>query len=72
MTTMAPEEAYRFAMLAQMEQRRQLLLDAYRGDHYVDTIKVVDGLETSLSKLEELYPSMREELWKMDSKVGRC
>lgn len=72
LNNMTPEEAYRFAMLAHAEQQRQLLIDAYRGDHYVDNIKVVDGLEGSLSKLEELYPSMREELWKMDSKIGRC
>jgi hypothetical protein len=69
---MVPEEAHRLAIVAVMEQRKQLLIDAYRGDHYINDVKVVDGLEISLSKLEELYPSLREEISRLDSKLARC
>ena len=72
MDTMIPEEAYRLAMIANIEQRKQLMQDAFSGDHYIDSIKVVDGLEKSLSKLEALYPSIREQISNLDSRIAKC
>ena len=49
-------------MIASIEQRKQLMIDALSDDHYVDSIKVVDGLESSINKLELLFPSIREQI----------
>lgn len=68
--TLSPEEAFRLGVIARAEQRRQLLEDAVKGDHYINDIKVVEGLETSLRKLEELYPFMINTSGL--SKIGRC
>lgn len=57
-----PEEAFRFGLIAKLEQRKQLLEDAVKGDHYINNIKVVEGLEISLRKLEELYPFIKQQI----------
>ena len=60
--TLTIEEAFRLALIAHAEQRRQLLEDAVKGDHYINNIKVVDGLEVSLRKLDEMFPALREQV----------
>ncbi len=52
------EEAIMVAMSAYLAQKSQLLNDTFQGDRYIDDIKVVDGLEASLSRLEENYPNI--------------
>lgn len=72
---LTPEEAFRLSLIARAEQRRQLLEDAIKGDHYINNIKVVEGLETSLRKLEELYPFVKEQINLANGgykKTGRC
>lgn len=60
--TFSIEEAFRLAIVAHAEQRKQLLEDALRGDHYINNIKVVDGLEASLKKLDEIFPALRDQV----------
>jgi hypothetical protein len=60
--TLTIEEAFRLALIAHAEQRRQLLEDALKGDHYINNIKVVDGLEASLKKLDEMFPALRDQV----------
>jgi hypothetical protein len=63
-------------MTAYIEQRKQLLQDAIVGDHYVNDIKVVDGLESSLRKLEEKFPNLVSQIDQMGliagPKPGKC
>lgn len=64
--TLSVEEAFRLGLSAHLEQRRQLLEDAIKGDHYIEDVKVVQGLEDSLKKLEELFPSIRQQILDFD------
>lgn len=59
---LTPEEAFRLGLAAQLEQKKQLLEDAIKGDHYINNIKVVDGLEQSLQKLKELFPFIKQQI----------
>lgn len=73
--TLTPEEAFRLGLIARAEQRRQLLEDAIKGDHYINNVRVVEGLETSLKKLEELYPFIKQQISLANGgykKIGRC
>lgn len=69
------DEAFKLGMSAHLEQRRQLLEDAKKGDHYIESIKVVDGLEVSLIRLEELFPQIRKRITEFDKgyhfRIGR-
>ena len=74
--TLTPEEAFRLGLIAKMEQRKQLLEDALKGDHYINDIKVVEGLEVSLRRLEELHPFIKQQIETASNnkfnKIGRC
>ena len=77
LNSLSVEEIYRLGMTVYIEQRRQLMQDAVLGDHYVDDIKVVDGLELSLRKIEEILPNLVEQIAQMDLtttsiKAGKC
>ena len=63
---MPPAEVFQLALAAHKAQRIQLMEDARKGDHFVHNIKIVDGLEKSLTKLEKLYPSIREQIALLD------
>lgn len=71
---MPPEEAFQLALSAHVEQRKQLMLDAQLGDHYVHNMKIVDGLELSLSKLETLFPTIRSQVRHLEgeAKIGQA
>lgn len=73
--TFTIEEAFRLAMVAHIEQRKQLLEDALKGDHYINNVKVVDGLEASLKKLNEIFPALIEQIHRIhggsDYKIAR-
>lgn len=73
---LGPVDAFQVAVDSHFAQRHQLVLDATKGDHFVDDLKVVDGLEASLRKFEALYPSIKEHLKYIDnsskySKIGK-
>jgi hypothetical protein len=74
--TLSIDEAFRLGLVAHIEQRRQLLEDISKGEHFIENVSVVSGLETSLSKLEKMFPSIRKQIVEFDkkyhSKVGRC
>lgn len=76
--SLAADEIYRLGIAAYIEQRRQLMQDALEGDHYINDIKVVDGLESSLRKLEEKFPDIFSQIGLMDisvfgsQKIGKC
>lgn len=75
--TLSADEAFRLGITAVMEQRKQLLADALEGDHYINNVKVVDGLEASLQKLDELFPSLRAhidniDLTQISNRIGQC
>lgn len=69
-------DAYHLGLLAHKAQMKCLWEDSFSTDSYVKNVKVVDGLEKSLKKLEEMYPSIRENFTKLDFvgmvKIGRC
>jgi hypothetical protein len=69
------DEAFKLGLAAQVELRRQLLQDALGGDHYIEDVKVVDGLEASLKKLGEMFPGVRKNILKCDmqyhTRIGR-
>jgi hypothetical protein len=75
MNALTIDEAFTLGMSAHIEQRRQLLQDATQGDHYIESIKVVDGLESSLKRLEELFPKIRKQIADFDKgyhvRIGR-
>lgn len=76
-STLSADDAFRLGMAAMIEQRRQLIEDAYTGDRYINNIKIVDGLEATLKKLNEMFPMMREhinniDLTQISSRIGRA
>lgn len=69
-------EIFKLGVTASHEQRAQLLKDAQKEDSYVFNIKIVDGLEESLRKMEEMFPSIKTHIRMMDEamlvKIGKC
>ncbi len=70
LNSLSIEELYRLGMTTYVEQRKQLLLDAITGDHYVNSTKIVDGLENSLRKLEEKIPNLVAQIDQMDLRAN--
>ena len=71
---MPPAEIFQLALAGHQAQRKQLLDDAYNGDQYINGLKIVDGLEASLTKFEKMYPGVREQVVKLDhnTNTGLC
>lgn len=74
MNSVTAEDALRLGLLAIEEQRRQLLHDAVQGDSYINDVKIVDGLEASISKFKEMYPWLKDQikLYSVSNKIGRA
>lgn len=58
-------EALMIGVASVNEQRKQLLRDAIDGDRYYYGRKVVDGLELSVSKLQEKFPEIKQQMKKL-------
>lgn len=56
------QKIYNLAIINYLEQKNLLMLDATQGDHYINEFKVTEELEKTLTKFEELYPSLRQQL----------
>lgn len=73
--SLSVDEAFKLGLVAQVELRKQLLEDAVNGDHYIENVKIVDGLEASLKKLGEIFTGVRNSILKCDLKyhthIGR-
>lgn len=64
---LSASQAVLLGIACRTEQRLQLLKDAKSGDKYYYGRKVVDELEVSLDKLEQLYPSIRECIYNLSN-----
>ncbi len=73
--SLSASEIYSLGIAAYVEQRRQLMQDALFGDHYLNGIKIVDGLELSLKKIEEKLPDLITQIESnlgLGIKSGKC
>lgn len=57
-TTLSLDEVFYLWNLARKEQAKQFLIDALSSEHVIDNIKVVEGLEKTLQKMEEIFPGL--------------
>lgn len=64
-------EALTLAVSARLEQRATLLFDAQHGTTLLDGVEVVQGLENSLQKLKERFPSIKSHLALYEPIVGQ-
>lgn len=55
-------EAIAIAIASAEEQKKQLVQDALTGDKYYYGHKIVESLELALNKLEERFPSIRQQI----------
>lgn len=62
LTCLSFHEAMAIVLASSEEQKRQLVQDALNGDRYYYGHKVVDSLELTLNKLEEMFPSIRQQI----------
>lgn len=75
MVNMTPEEIYRTALIAHIDQKKYLLQEAYNQVLKIEskeTIKIPEELEESLKKCEEIYPLIREDFHLLNSKTFKC
>lgn len=64
-------EAMAIGLACREAQQQQLLKDAIDGDKYYYGHKVVDELELSLDRLEQIYPSINDCIQNL-SKKSNC
>ena len=55
-------QAISVAIATHKELKRQLLIDAIKGDKKVKGIKVVDALVSSLNKIDDLFPNVMKQI----------